>query len=395
MAAILVTMGLIPVLLAVSAPYSDADNSYSTDEHHKFAVTFRIPDVSNCDHYLIEFGDGDSIDSSVDDTSSVTAVYDSASGTWTYTVMHEYPEVPGTYTMEFTAYNSDDDSATSGLNVRLLGYPVVSFETNGGSAIDPITVPNGPSNGGVSWDNYYTCAAAPADPTKDGYVFSGWYSDSSLQYEWDWDYVVTGDMTLYASWSEAAEEYTITFYVDGSEYDVSVFTAGDAIILPEEPSKDGYSFIGWKGYEEGMKATCNRGFCALWESIEPVSYTVTYTVAGVVYSGYVPAGSAVDFEAPEREGYTFEGWYADEELTIPLESVGVGSDMEIYPKYSGDSDDGPDTIAVAVPAAVAIAGMGAAVIGFRSKTSVVFIVGSFATMMGIGVLAACYAGVLR
>ena len=68
---------------------------------------------------------------------------------------------------------------------------VVSFETNGGSKIDDVTVEVG------------DLIKKPADPTREGYVFAGWYTDESLSFVWKFNSnVVEGDMTLYAGWSK-------------------------------------------------------------------------------------------------------------------------------------------------------------------------------------------------
>ena len=66
----------------------------------------------------------------------------------------------------------------------------VTFETSGGSAVDPVTVDAG------------STVTKPADPTKSGYTFGGWYKDSTLQTPWDFaNGTVTADTTLYAKWT--------------------------------------------------------------------------------------------------------------------------------------------------------------------------------------------------
>ena len=213
-AAVLLALMLFPAV-SVFFDTATAENSYPTDEHHKFTVTFDIPDVSNCDHYLIEFGDGDVIDSLVDDTSSVVSTYDMGSDTWNFRVTHTYPEVAGTYTMEFTAFSESGETATNGLNVSLLGYPVITFVTNGGNAIDPITVENGEDNGGTPTDRYYTRAAAPDDPVKEGSVFAGWYTDKTNGNKvTDTTKVSTAsNHTLYAHWT--INKLTMHYNING------------------------------------------------------------------------------------------------------------------------------------------------------------------------------------
>ena len=72
----------------------------------------------------------------------------------------------------------------------------VSFETNGGSAVEKQTVEKGKT------------AANPTAPTRKGYSFSGWYSDKDLKTAYDFTSAVTADVTLYAKWTEI--KYTVS-----------------------------------------------------------------------------------------------------------------------------------------------------------------------------------------
>lgn len=68
--------------------------------------------------------------------------------------------------------------------------PVVSFDSNGGSQVEQVTV------------NFSSYLTRPADPTWAGHTFLGWYKDQALTQPWDFDTdVVTGNITLYAGWS--------------------------------------------------------------------------------------------------------------------------------------------------------------------------------------------------
>ena len=75
----------------------------------------------------------------------------------------------------------------------------VTFVTNGGNTVASQTVAAGGK------------ATAPTTPTKDGYTFVGWYSDSGLENAYDFNTVVTGDITLYAKWEEVQiVSYSVT-----------------------------------------------------------------------------------------------------------------------------------------------------------------------------------------
>ena len=110
----------------------------------------------------------------------------------------------------------------------------VTFATNGGSAVD--------SKIGITGETI----AAPAEPSRTGYAFAGWYSDQNCTKKWDFDSdTVPGAMTLYAGWTPA--QYTVTF--DANEGTVE--TASKSVTYTEvygelpTPTRQGYDFLGW------------------------------------------------------------------------------------------------------------------------------------------------------
>ena len=93
----------------------------------------------------------------------------------------------------------------------------------------------------------------PADPTKEGYTFAGWNTKADGTGEAvTKDTVVSEDMTVYAVFKENAAQFTVTFNVDGKTQEVKV-EEGKAIgdKLPENPTKDGYTFKGWNTKADG------------------------------------------------------------------------------------------------------------------------------------------------
>ena len=101
----------------------------------------------------------------------------------------------------------------------------IAFDTNGGSAVAPIT------------QDYGTAINAPAAPTKTGYTFMGWNPALPAT-------MPAGDMTLTAQWS--INRYTVTFDTDGGSA-VAPITQdyGTQITAPADPTREGYTFIGW------------------------------------------------------------------------------------------------------------------------------------------------------
>lgn len=87
-------------------------------------------------------------------------------------------------------FGTDTVTRAMTLKAKWVQTYTVTFETSGGSAVGPVTVDAG------------STVTKPADPTKSGYTFGGWYKDSTLQTPWDFaNGTVTADTTLYAKWT--------------------------------------------------------------------------------------------------------------------------------------------------------------------------------------------------
>ncbi|WEK54567.1 MAG: InlB B-repeat-containing protein [Candidatus Cohnella colombiensis] len=108
---------------------------------------------------------------------------------------------------------------------------IITFESNGGTAVTSQTV------------KYGTNAVEPVVPTKAGYTFGGWYSDSNLKISYSFTTTVTGKMTLYAKW---LAHYTVSFDSNGgSAVAARSVIEGEAINNLPAPVKEGYIFQGW------------------------------------------------------------------------------------------------------------------------------------------------------
>ena len=113
-------------------------------------------------------------------------------------------------------------------NGKVIGAYTVTFQSEGGSEV-------------ASQIRANTPAARPADPTKEGYTFIGWYNGES---EWDFETPVTADLTLTAKWQ--VNQYTITFKPENGGQDIVIKQDyGTAITAPANPTKTGYTFAGW------------------------------------------------------------------------------------------------------------------------------------------------------
>lgn len=156
----------------------------------------------------------------------------------------------------------------------------------------------------------------PKSPTKNGYTFVGWDSEISL---------VTGNKTYKAVWEKVLEKYNITFDANGGKFNDNketktvVTTEGQKPQVPENPTKDGYIFIGWN--KEITEATANTTYTAVWEK-EKATYQITFDANGGTFEdgkdkqvvntleGNVPE----EPKAPTKSGYKFIGW--DKEIVV-------------------------------------------------------------------------------
>lgn len=111
---------------------------------------------------------------------------------------------------------------------EVIGAYTVTFQSEGGSEV-------------ASQIRANTPADQPADPTKEGHTFIGWYNGES---EWDFEAPVTTGLILTAKWQ--VNQYTITFKPENGGQDIVIKQDyGTAITAPANPTKTGYTFAGW------------------------------------------------------------------------------------------------------------------------------------------------------
>ena len=184
----------------------------------------------------------------------------------------------------------------------------VTFNSNGGTSIDPQTVQDG------------LTVRRPADPVKNDYVFDGWYLDND---QYDFNKPVTGDITLTAIYHRKPipqpNTYTVRFDTgEGSKVDPQTIIEGKTVIRPADPSMDGYDFQGWlldgKDYDWNTPITGDMTLTASWKKHEepkPVTHTVSFYTDGgnTVAQQTVNDGETVTVpDTPTKNGYTFSGW---------------------------------------------------------------------------------------
>ena len=201
-------------------------------------------------------------------------------------------------------------------NEALTLYPVwntnkytITFETNGGSEIAPIT------------QDYGTEITAPDNPTRKGYTFKGW--DKEIP-----ETMPAENITVKAQWE--INQYTIAFDTNGgSEIAPITQDYGTEITAPDNPTRKGYTFKGWdKEIPETMPAE-NMTVKAQWEINQ---YTIAFDTNGGSEIAPITQDYGTEITAPDnptRKGYTFKGWDKEIPETMPAENITVKAQWEI------------------------------------------------------------------
>ena len=212
---------------------------------------------------------------------------------------------------------------------EVIGAYTVTFQSEGGSEV-------------ASQIRANTPADRPADPTKEGYTFIGWYNGES---EWNFETPVTENLTLTAKWQ--VNQYTITFKPENGGQDIVIKQDyGTAITAPANPTKTGYTFAGWDKTIPSTMPAENITLTARWQVNQ---YTITFKPENggqdiVIKQDY---GTAITAPAnPTKTGYTFAGWDKTIPTTMPA------GDMTITARWTenrviviirpDDSKDEPD-----------------------------------------------------
>ncbi|PSA40986.1 internalin [Listeria monocytogenes] len=155
----------------------------------------------------------------------------------------------------------------------------------------------------------------PANPTKQGYTFDGWYDAETGGKKWDFTtgQMPANDLMLYAHFS--VNSYQVNFDIDGAVMNEAVVY--DTLLNePTAPTKQGYTFDGWYDAETGgnkwdfktMKMPAND--VTLYAHFTVSSYQVNFDIDGAVTNEAIVYDTLLNEPAtPTKQGYTFDGWY--------------------------------------------------------------------------------------
>lgn len=184
-------------------------------------------------------------------------------------------------------------------------------------------------------------------PSKKNYVFDGWYASSDFEGERisALKKGAHGNIDLYAKWT--AEKFDIIYDLKGGVNDSNnpAFTSvesGEIVLLPA--TRDCYDFVCWKDKSNRVvekiaaSTACEVYLVAVWKAKE---YTVEYELGGGIdaenKTSYTVEDGSFALNAPSRKGYTFDGWYSNEDFSgEKTESVNcsLATNLKFYAKWS-------------------------------------------------------------
>lgn len=119
-------------------------------------------------------------------------------------------------------------------------------------------------------------------------------------------------------------ELTVTFKIDEDTQIVQSLKWGDKIEIPEVPTKEGYTFVGWNEEVPNIMPSKSLEFTAIYEVTK---YTITYKIEGMedVVQKYEFGAEVTPLENVEKEGYTFVGWDQALPETMPTQNLEVNA----------------------------------------------------------------------
>lgn len=183
----------------------------------------------------------------------------------------------------------------------------------------------------------------PTDPKKDGFNFVGWFSDSKLTTKFDANKKITENTNVYAKFEII--KYSVKFYDETkllSEQEVEIHKKA---VLPSEPKKEGFKFIGWfsdssltKKFDENLEIKENTN---VYAKFEVILHTVRfYDGTNLLGERKVQETKTVDLlESVEKEEFNFVGWFSDSSLENKYDpKKKIMEDTNIYAKYLNHKD---------------------------------------------------------
>ncbi len=199
----------------------------------------------------------------------------------------------------------------------------LSFDTKGGSTVSSMT-----KNARVSYNKLAETLVfdiSGVQPTKVGYVFAAWEDSDGTRYATGNTYQTAADATLTAIWAEGK---TVNVFASNNKH--GTVTGGGSYALDDQVTvtatpKEGYQFVVWVENNREVSNAANytftiKGNHLLFAGFSPIRYGIVYKLNGGAFDGTYESeysyGVAMILPTNlSKTGYTFAGWYTQENCT--------------------------------------------------------------------------------
>ena len=250
-----------------------------------------------------------------------------------YNSIFTLPEEPVREGYTFIGYDASIPETIIDENLILrsvwsINQYTIDFEVNGGTTIASLT------------EDYQTSLNAPIDPTRIGYTFGGWYIDNEYNTAYVFTSMPAEDLTVYARW--LLNSYTIQFELNGG-IGQNIITEKYQTSITNIPTKEGYRFDGWYRNEAlTVLYTLNTIIIQTEDITLYAKWSINqYTIDFEVNGGTTIASLTEDYQTslnapidPTRIGYTFGGWYIDNEYNTAYVFTSMpAEDLTVYARW--------------------------------------------------------------
>lgn len=280
-----------------------------------------------------------------------TISFNSAGGSAVSPITQDYnssviaPADPTREGYSFTGWSPSVPSNMPANNLELtaqwsINEYTITFDSNEGSAVSPVT------------QNFGTSVSAPLNPTRDGYLFQGWFiDDNTFLNEYVFGTMPSQNITVYAKWEEqVGTYYTVTFNSNGGSAVLSQqVLSGDYADEPAAPTRNGYTFVNWQDESNVVWDFANDSIIeamTLYATWSPVTYSLTFeNLQGTTQSNpgtYNIETSTITLTNPSaREGYNFTGWFTALEGGSQVTQIVLGSsgNVLLYARWTAELQD--------------------------------------------------------
>ncbi len=205
----------------------------------------------------------------------------------------------------------------------------VEYDSNGGSEVPPSQAYDG------------CTVKRPVNPTKEGFVFDGWYTESFEKWSFAAD-IVEENMTLTANWLPL---YEVSFHNPIGIDPESQFVGSGKLASPPDFHADGYYLEGWyddnnvKWSFESQEVTANTNLTAKLVKMVTVTFDTQDESVPSPKVFVMPGSTIEEFPTVVREGYSFMGWYENVNHSYKLASneIVFNSDTTIIGRWVKNS----------------------------------------------------------